>query len=197
MGGEQMRIDITKKWDKMITNERKEFIEKKAYEILENNSIKEPGFDLIKFLKEERFYIGAATLNENTTGMLFVDEDKPLPIVNKNRMIVVNQKLAGKEDFAQRCRFIIAHEYGHFVMNENSPQQYAHRDTDKKDTVIEEEADYFARCFLMPKDTVTSILKSEALANLSDGQKISAISRMFNVTEKKAGVRLREDLQLI
>ena len=181
---------------KMPTEERRNEITSIVEDIIKNSQeLCFPAFDIVKFLKErENFVIASQLMTDDTTGMLFVDDENFVSNTNSNKLILINSVLQDQKVFIQRRRFIIAHEYGHYILHKKSTKQYAHRDTHSKDDTIEREADYFARCLLMPKEAVDILLKLPIFKNASFNDKVSLIARVFNVTKKKANQRLKEDL---
>lgn len=154
-----------------------------------------PGFDLTRFLtKEYDFKIGAQALDENTTGILLVDDDRYIPDTDTHRLISVNRNLGVEDEYVYNLkrRFIVAHEFAHFILHKNRHTQFAHRDTDKKDTPEEREADYFARCLLMPRKLLCDVLDVDGIKEQSLCDKANIISRLFSVTLTKAKIRIEE-----
>ena len=171
-----------------------EEIEVKANEIIKKYGLTEPGFDLTNLLTEkEDFLIGEQEMDAGTTGLLLVNDNDHIPNTETHRLIAVNRSL-GQDENKQRRRFIVAHEYGHFILHKRNASLFAHRSTEEKDSVIELEADYFARCLLMPKEWVDAVL--EELKPLTIDEKILIIAHRFNVTKNKARKRLCEDFGL-
>lgn len=183
-----------RKGKKMPSQERRNEIENIVIKLLENEpELNKPAFDIVSYLiNNEKFAIASSPMNDGTTGMLFVDDNNKIKGTNVNRLILINSLLKNETDFVQRRRFIIAHEYGHFLLHKNAETQFAHRDTKEKDSLIEREADFFARCLLMPKATLLNVLNIELVKNMSIEEKISFVARVFNVTKKKANDRLLE-----
>lgn len=180
----------------MPEERRKAEINAVVEDVLSKNKIlTNPAFDIVKFLKEnEGFAIASKPMADDTTGMLFVDDENFVSDTETHKLIVINSMLTEQPDFVQRRRFIIAHEYAHYKLHKNNTSQYAHRDTSKKDTLEEKEADYFARCLLMPKHIIDVILDIDFVKKSSYDSKIALIARIFNVTKKKVKQRLEEDL---
>ena len=176
-----------------ITLERK-----KKIEDIVNNKIREynlsiPRFDLIKFLKEqEGFEIVLIPMPDDTTGLILMNDNEKIGNTNLNKLIAVNANLQRDPNYIQRRRFIIAHEYAHSQLHKQNSILFAHRDTHKKDTVEEQEADFFARCLLMPQKLINEVMNSETYKKISESGRISYICEIFNVTEKKAKQRLKE-----
>lgn len=180
----------------MPTPERKREIEKEVTEIINKYSLNRPGFDLTSFLRQkEQFEIGLQDIaDDDTTGLLLVNERDTVANTHTHRLIIINSRLEFQPDYLQRRRFIIAHEYGHFKMHMNGEEIYAHRDYSTRKAPKEREADFFARCLLMPRELVNSALSPTVVGSSNLKEKIALIARTFNVTEKKARQRLLEDL---
>lgn len=182
----------------MIDDGKKALIENKVNDIITEYGIGVPLFDLTKFLIEkEGFQICQQSMDDDTTGILFINDENFVQNTNSHKLILVNGNLMVHNDFKQRRRFIIAHEYGHYILHKNDSIQYAHRDTCKRESAQEQEADYFARCLLMPEKAFKAMWNAAQTLNLSIDENIKIIARLFNVTQKKARQRLHEDLQLI
>lgn len=178
---------------------RRQEIESIVNDLIDKNNLSVPGFDLTKFLiKEYDFKIGAQDLGKNTTGILLVDDDAYIPNTDTNRLISVNRDLSVDDEYIYNLkkRFIIAHEFAHFVLHKKNNTQFAHRNIDKKDSANEKEAEYFARCLLMPKTLMTNVLDVDGIKDQSLCDKASMISRLFSVTLSKAKARIQE-LELV
>lgn len=179
----------------MPTLERRQEIETFVNEFIDENKLNTPGFDLIKFLTQKYdFKIGAQNLEKNTTGILLVNDDDVIPNTDTHMLISVNRDLGVDDEYIYNLkkRFIIAHEFAHFMLHKNEHTQFAHRDTDKKNSPEEREADYFARCLLMPRELVSKILNVDNIKEQSLCDKASIISRLFVVTITKAKARIEE-----
>lgn len=179
----------------MLTEDKKREIESIVDGIIGDNGLKAPGFDLTKFLtKEYDFKIGAQSLERNTTGILLINDDAYIPETDTHRLISVNRNLGTDDEYVYNLkkRFIIAHEFAHFILHKSDHTQYAHRDTDKKNTSEEQEADYFARCLLMPRQLVCDLLNVDGIKEQNLCDKANVISRLFFVTLTKAKIRIDE-----
>lgn len=183
-----------------MTDERKREIEAEANRLIETHSLLTPGFDLAKFLSGyEGFKLGMQDLDDDTTGMLLVNDNEYIKGTETNRLIVVNRKIRkrsqDRETFIRKRRFIVAHEYGHFILHKKADEKlFAHRDRSKRNSTREEEADYFARCLLMPRALVEKFVAIEEVKETNLDEQAGLIARVFNVTPKKAKQRLCEDL---
>ncbi len=182
---------------------RKEKIENIANQIVVKHKLN-PGFDLAKFLLNpdsfedgRAFQVATQIFDSDTTGILLVDDIDYIPHTSSHKLIAVNRLLQLEPDYRKRRRFIMAHEYGHYVLHKHDAVQYAHRDTSKKRSNMEQEADYFARCLLMPRSQINNLFQLNFVDEMSMNDKINIVSRIFNVTQKKSMQRLKDDLCLI
>ncbi|NOU48056.1 MAG: ImmA/IrrE family metallo-endopeptidase [Bacteroidales bacterium] len=124
-------------------------------------------------------------------GMLLYDTN------NCNFHIHINIDNGNKQD-SKRGRFTLAHELGHFLLDEHrlglkygllEPHASFHNINQK--SIIEEEADYFASCLLMPRDKFRNHsleykrqsgnrkFSLDTLINLSESFKTSILSTLI------------------
>ena len=172
---------------------RREEIENIVDQKIQENDLGKPSFDLIKFLKDKEGYeIVLQNMDDDTTGLIIINDKEKIEGTEFNKLIAINSSLQNDPNYIQRRRFIVAHEYAHSQLHKRDSVLFAHRDTQKRETEAEQEADFFARCLLMPRNLVNEVLGSEEAKQLSDSGKIAYISKIFNVTEKKARQRLKE-----
>ena len=151
-----------------------------------------PGFDLAKFLTEyEGFVVGMQKMVADTTGVLMINPDAPIGNTGSKKLIIINETLKEEPNFILRRRFITAHEYGHAKLHAKE-KLFAHRDTSDLAAPQEQEAEYFARCLLMPENSVRELVNISRVHDDSTGIS-TLISLVFKVTEKKAQQRM-EDL---
>lgn len=118
-----------------------------------NGLSKSPYVDITSLVKKDGFDIQANLMPIDTTGCIFVNDVEDSK--EKERLIIVNRVFRNhdsEEDVVfKKSRFITAHEYGHFILHIPEGQKlYAHRDSDKRNEPMEQEADFFARCILDP-----------------------------------------------
>lgn len=193
------------KFMKKITKERMLEIEKIVKDILLKSNIDTDisYIDIVSLVKKDGFIVQPMNMPIATTGCLFVDDTLQKP----ERLIMVNKKFKNPDNeddvVFKKSRFITAHEYGHYILHKSYDKPlYAHRDSDKRDTEKELEADYFARSLLMPLEKFKSYYKS--LKNLSeddDGNDtydtiIKILSLIFRVTKNKVEKRI-DDLMVL
>lgn len=190
-----------KGWFGMIElkNERKNEIEELAFRIRSEYDINLK-FDLIKFLTNyQGFEIRLQYIDDDTTGLIFANDNESIQKTNSKAVIIINEKLREDKFFEQKKRFICAHEYGHYVLHKGNSTKFARRDTGAKKTQEELEAEYFAFCFLLPKKTLEFLFQDDVtkkvideLKNIKKQSYSEVIATLFNVTPKKAHARLKE-----
>lgn len=155
--GKLLNFTQGKEFEMNISEERLQEIENLVNGILTKNNLI-PRFDLTQFLIQCGYQLVQQELDDDTTGMLFIDDNNFIPGTCSHKLIVINSNLQKEENFMQRRRYIAAHEFAHELLHKKENTQYAHRDYSKKETIEEQEADYFARCLLMPKNYIEEIL---------------------------------------
>ncbi len=176
-----------------LTNERKQEIENIVDRKINEAGLNVPRFDLIRFLKErEGFEIVLQYMPNDTTGLILINDTDNIGSTSFQKIIAVNANLQRDPNYIQRRRFIIAHEYAHSQLHKKESVLFAHRDTHKRDALEEQEADFFARCLLMPRRLMEEVTSSITYQSMNETEKISYIREFFNVTEKKARQRLKE-----
>ena len=175
-----------------LSEDRLREIQKTAEDILDQYKLL-PGFDLARFLtREESFVLGLKEMDRNTTGVLLINQEEFIRGTTTHKLILINQRLQEQPDFQQRSRFIAAHEYGHYKLHATGMSYYPHRDTSNVNAPQEQEAEYFARCLLMPEKSIRELMKLSAVADGSTEDKAAMIARFFNVTQKKASQRMAD-----
>lgn len=200
-----------------ISKERKIEIEQIVSDILKpyQISILSPAIDIVSIVKKDEFLVQSADLPIETTGYLAVNDKEPVDDNKEfHRLIVVNNKFRNPDNednvVLKKSRFITAHEYGHFKLHKDPDESlYAHRDSDKRDSPQELEADYFARSILMPKRVflnVNMLIDSAFQDSLNrDGYlhkraaetaRLKLLSKYFKVTGNKVSKRL-EDIDIL
>lgn len=147
--------------------------------------------DVIKFGHDSDFLMLQMRLSEHITGMLLVDDTRPLLDTGRHNVILVNSNL----DEAQK-RHVIAHELGHYYLEYKKGQRnqlvYEERDREHLDDLREMNAERFARSLLMPYEK----FKKSCLEKMNNhkvfDQLVSEISDEFWVTSKKVKDRLKD-----
>lgn len=148
------------------------------------NSIPVPITSIAKYYK---FKVLEMPLDENCSGLIMVDDANGIKNLNTNRVIIVNSN-----DSNNRKRFTVAHELGHYFLENDGQTCFGHRDIGDY-SPREREANTFASEILMPKNRLTKFvdeLKKSVWGNLPSSLLVSMISSNFNVSESAAEVRL-------
>ncbi len=132
-----------------LTNVEKKAIEERAEKLLQENEINATnGVEIVSLANKMGFIVGNASLDDKEDGFIAVDKKQTLFGTSSNKVIGVNST---RDYFFKR--FVIAHELGHYVLDDGCNKAiYAHREH-KPDPRREEEQDkdFFAACLLMPR----------------------------------------------
>lgn len=178
-----------------MDKERRREIENKAQEILSRFDLSKSSYiNISTIVRAENFDIKRQRMPIDTTGCIFVNDDTK----ERERWIAVNTVFKnpdGEEDVVfKKSRFITAHEYGHYILHKpENKLLYAHRDSDKREKPQEKEADYFARCLLMPREQFEGFREAaNQLGNHDAEFTVFALSRVFKVTKKKVRERMKD-----
>ena len=128
-------------------------------------------------------------LPENTSGFIAIQHED-YENYGTGRVIAIN-----RNDSPSRQRFTIAHELAHDVLHKPEHDDlYAHRDVGQGGS-MEQEANLFASCLLMPRALVLDALQSlrqQFSGPLSRSDLVNHIARQFLVSRAAADVRLRQ-----
>ena len=101
------KMDDLKKY---IKEERLKEISDKASEIRQKYDLGDMTFDLIDFLiKQEHFEIKSQVISDNTTGLLFVDDDEYIPNSNSHRVIIINENIGTTSESSMESEGVISH----------------------------------------------------------------------------------------
>jgi Zn-dependent peptidase ImmA (M78 family) len=163
----------------------------KALSDLADKTLKESGMSTIpvpvtKIAEFYGFSVFEGLLNEGESGLILVSDTK-IEKYNSNKIIMINH-----EEAEVRKRFTIAHELGHYILNDKPTQCYAHRETGKSD-FEEIMANSFASYLLMPEKYLKKYvahLRDEWFDKIPDDFLIYSVSRQFMVSKDAARVRL-------
>lgn len=196
-----------KNGDKMnkhsLTKDRMIEIESLADNATESlNFDKSPFVDITSLVKKDGFATIPKLLDLDTTGILHVDESN---MTNPVREIIVNTQFNnpdGEDDVIfKKSRFITAHEYAHYKLHMPPNRSfYAHRDSSKRNTPQEQEADFFARSLLMPRKEFSIYYKiAQEIGNNDKIFTMKSLSKLFGVTTKKIRERITdlEELEVL
>lgn len=199
---------------KDISIEKKIEIERIVNRIISNLDLSvSPSVDIVMLVKNDNFLVKTAELPLNTTGCLIVNENEFIDNKNTHRLIMVNKTFKNPDNeenvVLKKSRFITAHEYGHFILHKKPEEAlYAHRDSDKRNSTEELEADYFARSILMPAKNFLEaisiieeslkkyVYKTNNIKNIRDKYIFEILSDYFKVTKAKVLKRM-EDIDVL
>lgn len=161
-------------------------IRQKVDSILQETDLDVAPISIISIAKFYGFSVYEMDLGDQVSGLIMVDEKK-IKGYDSSRIIVVNSKHS-----VGRRRFTIAHELGHYFLDDCPTKCYAHRDNGDY-SPKERDANSFASMLLMPEDEIKRFAKHY----FGDDDEMSYyIAQKFNVSQSAAEVRLKK-LELI
>lgn len=133
------------------------------------------------------FKVYQTPMDDNVSGMILSDE-KNIKNFNHNKIIVIN---ANHPD--TRKRFTIAHELGHYILQNKPDSCYAHRDLGSYDS-DEKNANSFASALLMPEKDVLNQVEAlrQQSPDINNLSLTSLIANNFDVSLSAAQVRLKK-----
>lgn len=166
-------------------------IKKKVDLVFEETELMSIPVEVVMMANYYGFEVYELDMDSNTSGMIIVDE-KPIKNFDTNKLIVVNSNHSNA-----RKRFTIAHELGHFILNDKPSKCYAHRESADVYNQDERDANSFASALLMPEDDIKKFIKSLGVDDSDDLPEfefllINKISKRYNVSESAAEVRLKK-----
>lgn len=131
-----------------LTKMEKQRIEQIVHKLLTRYEYNDPNnncIDIVKFANSVGFRVGESKkLSDIDDGFIFISENKEERIIGVNYNRTLEEK-----------RFIVAHELAHYYLHYNKDLKgaYMHREHIKGKNEIENDADFFAACILMPKES--------------------------------------------
>ncbi len=172
-------------------------VERRANEVLENfGSVNSGAVELVDLAEREGFVVGETELDNGADGMILVNmQANEILGYNTKKIILVNERLDNSFK-----RFVIAHELGHYFMDDKRNEHdfiLAHRDKSiKEDDDTEREMDYFAACLLMPTSRFRAVrdLANELLREKKEDPSdlIPLLAAYFRVPPRSVERRLIE-----
>ena len=123
-------------------------IENAALEIYSKHILRRtPAKSLTKIIQNEGLWFSEIEGNENFLGALIKHQNDPLHIVVRKDIKPIGRK-----------NFTIAHELGHYVLKHDlhDTSIFCNNISEENETISdqENEANYFARCFLLPRERI-------------------------------------------
>lgn len=174
-----------------LTDMDKKIIEEKANKVLRDFNYTGGEVDIISLVKTYGFIVGNANLPNDDDGFILVEKGAGNKLnVNSDKIIGVNRK-RGLFD----KRFTIAHEIGHYILNNGNEQEiFAHRENKKGKCEEENDIDYFAACLLMPKEDFTKELKNLESLGYREGYIVEFLKEKYKVPPLSVIRRIQEVL---
>lgn len=137
--------------------------------------------DIVDFVHQHGFTVVNADLGEKDDGFIAITSDFKLIAVNAKRSL-------------EWKRFIIAHEFGHYVLHPVKGKDYLYRKREnvKGKNETENAADYFAAALLMPVKSFREEYKKLKKKNLSENAICMQLSSIFKVPLESVARRIQE-----
>lgn len=145
--------------------------------------------DVVDFVRRLGFTVGNADLPDNEDGFLAIKpgNSKNPPYSAPEKIIGVNadRNLALK-------RFIIAHEFAHWVLHYKDGEVLLHRESRKGKGSDENDADYFAAALLMPRKSFLRVYNDLKSNGLNDNVVRTQLAATFKTPFESASRRIDE-----
>lgn len=178
-----------------IAHIRKLEIENEANKLLKEQNIStDKGFDIVQLAQRLGFVVIDSDLSDNDDALILVTKKPITAEDNTTKAICVNKNLDGYSK-----RFVIAHELGHYVLDDKDTESnilIAARDRHmdgKERSAEEQEKDFFAACLLMPKESIEKEYQiSKEKFNESDVAILANLQEVFRTPIKSIIRRLNE-----
>ena len=171
----------------------KSTIERQVSTLLDNygySQEKDDYVNIIDFVKKLGFIVGNAEMSDNEDGFLIVHPEDSLndaPDLPNDKIIGVNETRT-----LNFKRFIIAHEFAHYVLHYKMGETYFHRENRKGKGPDENEADYFAASLLMPSGSFKRLYKDLKDKGLNRNLICLQLSSIFKVPAESVSRRIDE-----
>ena len=162
-------------------------IKNKVNEVFHETDLVSTPIQIVAIANFYGFKVYQMSMDDNVSGMILSDE-KNIKNFDHNKIIVIN---ANHSD--TRKRFTIAHELGHYILQNKPNSCYAHRDLGSYDS-DEKNANSFASALLMPEKDVLNQVKAlkQQSPHINDFSLTSIIANTFDVSFSAAQVRLKK-----
>ncbi|OGO89015.1 MAG: hypothetical protein A2Y17_05815 [Clostridiales bacterium GWF2_38_85] len=158
-----------------------------ANQILKETNLYSIPIEVVAIANYYGFKVYEISMDDKESGLLVVDK-KTIPGFRSNRIIIVNSNHS-----AERKRFTIAHELGHYFLSENKEVCIAHKDSGDY-SPEERDANYFASVLLMPVEMIEGDIKKihKVFGKMDDTIIVYKIARNFYVSRSAVQVRLKK-----
>ena len=164
-------------------------IAEKVDKILNETYLLSTPVEVVNIANFYGFTVYEMNMDSDVSGLIMVD-DKDIEGFDTIKLIVINKKHP-----ATRQRFTIAHELGHYFLENRPKKCFSHRDDAGRYDKKERDANRFASALLMPEDSVKREF-AEISSSYTTSAVISIIASKFNVSSSAAEIRLK-NLRLI
>lgn len=146
--------------------------------------------NIVDFVQHLGFIVGNAQLDDNEDGFLAIQVSS----MAKNGNDTSNDKIIGVNSVRSLDwkRFIIAHEFAHFVLHYKSGEIYLRRENKKGKDDEENDADYFAAALLMPKESFKRLYRRFRESGLNDTAISLQLAAVFKVPFDSVSRRIGE-----
>lgn len=138
--------------------------------------------DIVSFAKRFGFLVGNAQLDESEDGFLIIQPAEP-----QDKIIGVNSNRS-----FEFKRFVIAHEFAHFILHYKQGTAYLHREHKKGKTEAENDADYFAAALLMPSEAFKRMYNKLKASGLNENATCLELASVFKVPFESVSRRVNE-----
>lgn len=135
--------------------------------------------DIVEFVQQLGFIVGNAELDEKEDGFLAIQANDKIIGVNSKRSL----------DWK---RFIIAHEFAHFVLHYKAGELYLNRENKKGKDEEENDADYFAAALLMPNEAFKRLYLQFEKDGMNKTANCLQLASIFKVPFDSASRRVEE-----
>lgn len=168
---------------------RRNSIQSLANGILEFNVLRKPPIEIIgDIMKKRNIVFEERNEDDSEFCGIYIE-------INDAKIIFVNSNM-----YEPRKNFTIAHELGHHYLGHTLTDgaivcdKSALDASNKERPESEKEADYFASCFLMPKDLIMQKKKDfeKQNKNYSNDTLVDYLKDFFKVSKEALGYRLKE-----
>ncbi len=179
-----------------MKNVSKAEIEEKALKLLNESKLppSEDYVDVISIARKQGFEVVKALIKDDADGFIIIQPDEASIMgVETDKLIGINARRP-----LEWNRFIIAHELGHFCLHysqEKNNGLFAMREHKKGKDELENDADFFAACLLMPKERFENTYRNLTKSGLRNDEITIVLKKRFVTTEKMVERRI-EELQL-
>lgn len=146
--------------------------------------------NIIDFVHSLGFIVGNARLDDGEDGFLAIqagDKAKNENEISNDKIIGVNSKRT-----LEWKRFIIAHEFAHFVLHYKMGEVYLHRENKKGKGSDENDADYFAAALLMPEESFRRLYNQFKTQGLTGNAMYLQLASIFKVPLDSVSRRINE-----